>query len=319
MELRSSGTEFLVYRRASSGLAKIATAPFTPWGRRSVARAAERWRADLIHGLHFEVPARSKIPSVVTIQDLIPLDHPDSMPNPIRRRVFRRMVASAVDSARRIIVSGELTGEALARHGLDRAPIVVIPIGLGASWRSSSEDERAAARARWGGGRRYVAAVAEPRAHKNLDGLAAAAAIVKSHADVAFVCRGTKVDRFDDVVDFVGPMTNDELRSFYGGAELLLLPSFVEGYGLPALEALACGVPVVSGDNIGVLPYIRPGVVVVDVADAKAMATAVCDLIDDRAQASALVADAATSIARLTLVDAATATARVYQDVLGHG
>ncbi|MFN2610463.1 MAG: hypothetical protein ABR507_06285, partial [Actinomycetota bacterium] len=89
---------------------KRLTAAFTPSGRLMLGRAASHWGADIVHGLHFEIPAKGGSKKVVTIQDLIPLDFPASMPNRLRRSAFRRIIDSSIEAADAIIVPSDVTG-----------------------------------------------------------------------------------------------------------------------------------------------------------------------------------------------------------------
>ena len=289
-------------------------APFTPWGRRRVARLALTWKADLVHGLHLELP-HCGIPSVVTIQDLIPLDHPASMPSRARRLVYERLLHSSLRRADRVIVPSEATASSLCRRGADPAKVAVIPLAVGPAFRPLGEAERVRARLRFAAGHRYVAAATGARAHKNLPGLARAAAELARGLGLAVVATGPPLDGGIGSIRFLGRLSDEELRSFYGGAEALVLASHVEGFGLPALEALACGTPVVSGAGIGALPYLGGGAVSVDVRSPSEIAAAIERVVSDEQLRSRLVAAGLASARRLTPVAMAQATAKVYEEV----
>jgi glycosyltransferase involved in cell wall biosynthesis len=261
---------------------------------------ARRLDATLVHGLHLELP-RTGVPGVVTIQDLIPLEHPASMPSPARRAVYRRILDSSLRRAVRVIVPSEATAASLRARGVDPALLAVVPLCADPVFRPSSEEERMAARKRFAEGRPYVAAVTGAKAHKNPDGLAAAAALLCGRIDV---------------VAIGGSLTDAELRGFYGGAEILVLPSHVEGFGLPALEALACGVPVVCGAGVGALPYLRDGIMEVDVRSPEEIAGAVARVVEDKALRTRLAEGGTAAASRLSRERMARETVAVYRSVL---
>jgi alpha-1,3-rhamnosyl/mannosyltransferase len=308
--------ELDVFDRGPSHWSRLFRAPFTPWGRWSVFKAARESSAAIIHGLHVEVPKSNPIPAVATIHDLIPLDFPDSMPSSIRRAAYRRIVRSSMRTATRIIVPSEATASTLIRRGCEAEKIVVIPHGVNARFRPLTELEREHARRRFGGGKPYLAATVSPKRHKNIQGLRDAAALVSEKTGMASVCNGS-VSRLPRPLHSVGWLTDEELRSFYGGAEVFLLPSLLEGFGLPALEALACGVPVVCGSDIGALPYIRPGVIEVDIRRAGEIADAAIALVQDGALRDRLSQAGLLAAKRLSVAATAKATVEVYREILG--
>ena len=304
--------EIRVVERVSLGL----DAPFTPWGLSRVAVVAREWGADLIHGLHLEVPKLSSGAAIVTIHDLIPLDFPASMPNPVARRYFRGLVAASVARARRIIAPSRSTASSLVRHGAPPAKIEIVPIGVGAPFRSFDEIERYDAQNRFTGGRPYVATVAETRPHKNRPGLYAVAGLLPL---TTFACRGTPSARAPANVLFISHLSKTDLAMFYAGAELLLMMSFVEGFGLPVLEAAASGTPVVCGRGIGVIDHLDAGVVSADPAEPHEVAERLRKILTEPSARDELSIAAATAASKLTPYAMAKTTQAIYDDVLREG
>jgi glycosyltransferase involved in cell wall biosynthesis len=229
----------------------------------------------------------------------VPLDHPASLPNPLGRLVYRRVLERSLVRATRVIVPSPATKERLVQLGADPERIDVVPLGVGPGFRPSTAVEREEARRRFAGGRRYVVASTGARAHKNLAGLARAAALLPE--DVLVVATGRlEAPR----VRFVGELGGADLALLYGGAEAMVLPAFVEGFGLPAVEALACGVPVVCGPRTGALPFLGAGAVVADVGDPADLASAVRTVLDGRRPAA--------GVSELTAGAMAAATVAVY-------
>lgn len=297
---------------------RLASAPFTPWGRVATGLRLRGARADVVHALHVDVPWNVGAAKVVTIPDLIPLEVPGAMPSAARRRLYRRTVHVAARRAGLVIVPSELTRTSLERFGVPASRIRKIPWGVADFFRPPSENERHAARARFAGGSAYVAAVASSRPHKNLAALALAARAIRARSELDVVCVGERVPR-DLALRLAGPLADPDLRAFYGGAEVLVLPSLMEGFGYPVLESLACGVPVVCGRGVGALEYVRDAAVVVDVRDASEIADAAIDVASDASRRGDLAA-AGLARARVMSIEAmARATHEVYGELVPNG
>jgi glycosyltransferase involved in cell wall biosynthesis len=289
--------------------------PFAPWSSHFINRRARDHDVDVIHGLHFEVPKRRSDGLVVTIPDVIPLVYPDSMLSSRRRALFKKTLERSLEAAHRIISPSSQTVTDLLGLGADPAKMTAIPHGVSPGWHRAGERERHQARARFAGGRSYIASVANDRPHKNLASLAAAARELRRSTDVEIVCRG-QTTRALDPIRFLPPLSDPDLCLFYGGAELLVVPSVIEGYGLPALEALACGTPVVCGDRVGVLERISSCAVVVDVSEPSLLATAVGSLLSDEPRRSRMVEVGAEVIKELTSSAMARATLQQYESAI---
>lgn len=290
--------------------------PFTPWGRASIALKASRGNFDLVHGLHIEAPSFGHTPAVVTVHDLIPLRVPGSMPRSWQRGLYRRILERSVHRARGVIVPSELTADELAGFGVPRDTIHVVPHGISERFRPATDQERTAARVRFGAGRPYVAALASTRPHKNLHGLLAAATEIARAGEVSVVTFGDDIEARDGITS-LGHLEDDVLQQVYAGAELFLLPSRAEGFGLPVLESLACGTPVVCGDNVGALRYLGEGAVIGDVEDPSALAATVLGLLQDEGRRTGLAEAGRRAAAALTLARLAGATLAVYRAALG--
>jgi glycosyltransferase involved in cell wall biosynthesis len=306
------GHEVLVVRRKRDS--RIGwDACFVPWGLRLVAKKAVRSRADLLHGLHFEIPRLPSVPSVVTIQDLIPLDFPASMPSLVYRSWFHRLLASSVQRASRIIVPSAVTASSLIRRDTPTSKIRIVPLGVGSPFTRIQELERFRAQAWFGNGRPYVAAVAESRPHKNRAGLFA---VARQLPDVTFTCRGPDSADAPENVHFIPFLTKSNLALFYGGAEALLMMSLVEGFGLPALEAAACGTPVLCGSAVGGAPYLGGGTLAIDPQKPGETARKLRAFLRDDDLKKETSRAAETAASKLTPGVMATNTLAVYMEVL---
>lgn len=311
--LRRTETDVMATAITSGG--RLSRAPLTPLGRLHVRSEVRRRRPELLHGLHLELPPLAGVPSVVTVLDVIPLEHTASMPGRLRRAVYRRMVEASLRRATLCIAPSEATEAALVALGADPAKLRIVPLAVDRVFRPSSEHERGQARRRFTGGRRYVAASVTRRAHKNAPVLEAAARTLRARTGVPVISSGTPLPELASL-RFTGWLSDDELRCFYGGAEAVCVPSLSEGFGLPAAEALACGVPVVCGQGVGALPYLRPGVLVADVGDPQSVAGRLAQLVEDEDFRARLGEAGRAAVLTLSVEALAAATAGVYREAV---
>lgn len=307
-ELRSllPSSDVVVVDRGGSLQDRLLGAPFTPWGRQRVSAAAHRARADLIHGLHFELPS-SGLPSVLTVQDLIPLIHPGSMPNPLKRAVFRSILARSLDFADIVIAPSRLTSVSVAELGFAIERIRVVPLWASSVFTPATPTEVLGSRGRFNGGQPYVGTIYSPKSHKNLSVLARIAPSLP--LPVMAVGPPSSVP---PPFTSVGSLSDDELRHFYVGSEVFVLPSLVEGFGLPVLEALSCGTKVVCGPDVGVLEFVSSPKVA-DVSDPRELEAAILESLESGSPSEPALHEA---LRRLTAEAAARQTLSIYREAL---
>jgi len=190
-------------------------------------------KLDLFHAPHYVVPFTS-VPFVVTIHDLIHLRNP----NPVARLYARQMIGRAVRRSRRVLtVSQTVKGEIVSTFGCADDHVVVTPNGVGAPF---SEHGTAAEG-------RYFLYVGNDKPHKNAGVLVDAFARISG---ASLVLAGAAFERFKsrERVVVAGFVEDTELAALYRGAIALVMPSREEGFGLPALEAMASGCAVITSN-----------------------------------------------------------------------
>jgi glycosyltransferase involved in cell wall biosynthesis len=285
--------------------------PMDPWAQLVISFRTTR--AQIVHSTHLQTP-RTGLPVVTTVHDVIPLDHPSSMPSRLRRAAFSRILRRTLGAAARVVVPSRLTAEALLRRGAPTSRVEVIPEGTSEVFRPLTDEERSRARQQFSGGAPYVAAIWSDRPHKNCDLLPEVAERL-GHREIKLVCVGFPRD---PNLTALGSLTDEDLRLFYGGASSFLLPSLIEGFGLPALEAAACGTPVVCGDEIGCIEALGDGVTRVDVTSDRAVASVLEDLSFDSALRRERAIAAQRAAAPLTARSMAERTQDLYLRVMSN-
>jgi glycosyltransferase involved in cell wall biosynthesis len=199
----------------------------------TIGRAIDRAKIDLFHAPHYVVPFTST-PFVVTVHDLIHLRHP----NPLARTYARQMIGRAVRRSRRVLtVSETVKGEIVATFGCSDDHVVVTPNGVTAPFTAEGNAAEG----------RYFLYAGNDKPHKNVDLLVDAFARISG---ASLVLTGAPFERFRDRdgVIISGFVKDEELAALYRGALALVMPSREEGFGLPALEAMACGTAVITSN-----------------------------------------------------------------------
>jgi len=210
-------------------------------------------RCDIFHATSFSLPALWPGRLVATLHDANHLALPENY-GPGRVAYYRLIVGPRARFAAALITGSEFSREELARHlGLNPFRLQIIHPGVDERFRMPLESEVQGFRKRRSLPQRYFAAVGNSKPHKNLTLLAQLAPELPYPIALA-AGRGIKEQlRFPASAIELPSISEDEMPLFYAGAGALLLPSKYEGFGFPALEAMACGCPVIAA-GAGSLP-----------------------------------------------------------------
>ncbi len=234
---------------------------------------------------------------VVTIHDMVPLDHPEWL----SRRFaawYRWLLPRLARRARRVIAVSGFTRERILAHcSVAPEKVVTIPHGVDARFCPRPQGEVAAMRRRLDLHGPYLLSVGGIGPRKNLAGLLAAWARVQGALDAEVVLAVAGADAPTRIFGerggasaggiartrFLGQVEDCVLPALYSGALALVYPSLYEGFGWPPLEAMACGVPVVAGRGTGLEESVGGAALLVDPSDGGALADGIVAAAGDRA------------------------------------
>jgi glycosyltransferase involved in cell wall biosynthesis len=289
-------------------------------------RLARREDAALAH-THYFVSPRLRCPAVVTVHDISYVRAPELFSR--RDRSLLGLVRGSVRRAARVIAVSEFTrADVIDQYKLDPAKVVAIPNGVSPAFRPM-EDAEARVRERFGINRPYVLCVGALQARKNVPlAIEAYAQLMGRGTECELVVaggdRGGRIDVLDAIlrarltgrVHLVGHVEDEELPALYSAARALVFPSLYEGFGLPALEAMASGTPVIASNTTGLAEAVGDAGLTVDPTSAEELAEALRRVLNDDALHARLVAAGHARAARFTWARAAGATADVYREVL---
>ena len=221
-------------------------------------------RPDLVH-VQYTAPLGSSTPIVVTVHDVSFLDRPEFF-TPARRIQLRTTVALTIQRAARVLTVSEFSRHAILRaYPGCRNKIRVIPNAAESAFRVICRDRASrAVRDSWGIDGPFLLSVGDLQPRKNHIGLIAAfAKLLGSHPRVPHhlvlagqftwfapkVKEAARLSGFGDRIHFPGFVSEEQLVALYNACECSVFPSFYEGFGLPILEAMACGCPVACSDT----------------------------------------------------------------------
>lgn len=283
---------------------------------------------DLVHYPSFNMPLVNNRPVVATIHDLIYYLNRGSCPNALAYLYARFMFKKVVKKAQKIITVSEFTKEEVVRHlGVEADRVVVIHNGVSPLYRPVDTGERSEALSRYGIKGGYIFYVGNHQPRKNLVRLVQAFSALKNR-DHQLVLTGRidprRADLYNAVnekalegrVLFIGPVPEEDLPALYSGASVFAFPSQSEGFGLPPLEAMACGAPVVSSNATSLPEVVGDAGLLVDPLDVSSIAGGIDTVLASLALQSELREKGLQRAKKFSWEAAAKKTLKVYEEVV---
>ncbi|HSN75336.1 MAG TPA: glycosyltransferase family 1 protein, partial [Anaerolineae bacterium] len=302
------------------------------WEQTALPLLARRRHLDLLHGTVNVNPALALCPSVVTVHDLSFMRYPQAFPPP-QRAYLQSQVRRSLRAARRVIAVSQATKQDVVElFGVPAGRIDVVYNGVDACFCPAPTEQVEAFRRQQSLPERYVLHLGTLEPRKNLVRLVQAFAQVKAHdpgqPPVKLVLAGGKGWSYDAIfaevarlgleqeVVLPGYIADEELAWWYRAAAVFAYPSLLEGFGLPVLEAMACGTPTITSALSSLPEVAGDAALLVDPTSVDALAAALLRLLDDIALAGELRTRGLAQATRFSWSRTAQETAAVYRHAL---
>ncbi|MDN5942912.1 MAG: glycosyltransferase family 4 protein [Nitrospira sp.] len=304
MLAQQGGIDFVAYARPGAdrpdtvgawpGVERLQWVNSSRWG---MGKRGLSDRLDLYHGTNFKMQTVGRYGGVVTIHDLWLDRHPEYSKKMLGQWPSSFKTRQTALRARRAITVSEFSArELMELYGLKREHIKVIPNGVSEDFAPRSGDPAMAElRKRIGlTSERYVLFIggADPRKNHQIF-LEAAELVRKKLGPRMLVLAGSPIHPFGNYEETArkrsltervlcpGRLSRNDLQLLYSFAELFVFPSLYEGFGMPVLEAMACGTPVLTSNSTALVEVAGDAAVLVDPQDARALGEAMIRTLED--------------------------------------
>lgn len=293
----------------------------------ALPRLVRRLKADLLHSTYYIKPYWLPVPAVLTHYDVIGLVFPSALPSARARLVFRLASRLALAGAAKVILLSEAArGDVIRYFGVSPSKTAVVYPAADPRFAPQPSEAIARVRRKYGLGDQYALYLGTTKPHKNISLLLDAWARVRPQAQLVLAgpedarypypreqARSVGLER--DVV-FLGSVAEEDLPALYSGAALFAFPSLYEGFGLPVLEAMACGVPVLSSDAASLPEVVGDAGILLPPTAMDAWSRTLADLLAHPAKLEEMRHRSLARAATFSWERAAQETLAVYREVL---
>lgn len=288
-------------------------------------------KPDLVHFPHFNHPILYKGKFVVTIHDLT-LSHFAERSNFMKTLIYNKVISSAARNSKKIFtVSGFVKNEMVKKLQLPSSKVVVTHNGIDEKFKKITNPRVLQKAEKYNLIKPYYLYVGQWRSHKNLLILVEAfSSLVKKglKGKVELVLAG-KIDpkypqlqalvkklSLEKDVRFTGFISDEDLPIIYNNALAFVFPSLSEGFGLPALEAQACGTPVISSDNTSMPEILSDGALYFDGKNQKQLEGKMIDVLKKEKLRDELIAKGLENTKKFSWKQTASKSLEVYRELL---
>ena len=299
----------------------------------SVPFALSRVRAHVFHAPHYVVSPLTPCPYVVTIHDCIHLRFPQYLPNRAAPLYARTMMRMAASRARRVLTVSNASKQDIVHYlrvPTDKVEVIYNAIDERLAAPPTEEDlDRV--RQRFQLTAPYILYAGNIKPHKNVDRLIEAYAILRRRGfdEVKLLIIGDEISKYPNLrrlvhrfqlhqhVRFLGFVPDATLAALYRMAAAFVFPSLYEGFGLPPLEAMAAGAPVITS-NVSSLPeVVGDAALLIDPMDAGAIADAMARVLSDPVLSAELTRRGHLRVSAFSWERSAARVREVYAEVAG--
>ena len=289
-----------------------------------------RSATSLFHGTNYEIPLWSRCPTILSIHDLSLLLYPEThLDQSVRRARYRLPLMTR--AATKIVTATEHVRKEVIQHlKVDPAKIAVTPYAPRPTFRPLSRSETEETRTQLGIEESFILFVGTIEPRKNLITLLRSFAEVLRSTDLRpqLVIAGQKgwltgetmnyieSEGLDERVKLTGYITDEDLRALYSCCAVCVYPSLYEGFGLPPLEAMACGAPVIASDVPSLAEAVGQAALLVPPTDVHALAQGIVTIIRDEAKRSHFFRAGLEHASQFTWERTAQLTLKIYREAL---
>lgn len=297
----------------------------------SLPLAVLRTGVDLLH-VQYTAPPWNFVPVVTTIHD-ISFEHLPQFYTPRERWFFKLAIGYTARHAAKILTDSEYSRQDIIQtYDLPADRVVVTPLGVSPLFRPVREADRIeSVKKEYGITREYLLSVGSLQPRKNLVRLITAYVRLRAREEdfaPQLVIVGKRAWLYQDIfraartsgylsdIIFTDYVPDEDLPMLYGGATVFIYPSMFEGFGLPVLEAMACGVPVITSNSSSLPEVAGEAALLVDPYDETALEKAILRLVSDDRLRQKLSLEGLRQAQKFSWRRTAELTLQVYEDVV---
>ncbi|HUM67390.1 MAG TPA: glycosyltransferase family 1 protein, partial [Chloroflexota bacterium] len=301
-----------------------AVSPFNLAQQWQIPRLLRQYQADVYHSPYYLMPYHPGVPTILTLYDLIPQLFPAYF-SAQRRLLANLTTRLALHRADQVIAISEATRQDVqTQYAIRAQKMTVIPLAPDPRFAPQPAAEMRRVRQQYGLPEAYVLYLGINRPHKNLARLVEAWTAVPT-GETILVIGGAWDARYPEIkervhtlglgkrIRFIGPVADDDLPALYSGALFFVFPSLYEGFGLPVVEAMACGTAVITSDTSSLPEVAGNAALYVNPEDTADITRQINRFLDNPALVAEYQQKSQTQAQKFTWRDTAVATLNLYR------